>query len=211
MTRPSGPHLSPDEIDAWLAGTLAQEWQQHLDHCQACLELARAEREIVDQVAALPLLSPTTEFAERVMAAVVVPDPFAIRSLQATQRRLFATRKSIAFAASLALLLLGSMAGSIIWSLSHQEALASIGGWLVSQGGQVAWLSVRGVASNLIEQPWYDGIRLAGGEPGSPRARLGAGVSRLSGRGFRPAPPSGSPDPAGGPCGHLIGCWLWSP
>ena len=47
MTRPSGAHLSPDEIDSWLAGTLAQEWQQHLDQCQACLERARAEREIV--------------------------------------------------------------------------------------------------------------------------------------------------------------------
>jgi hypothetical protein len=178
MTRLSGPHLSADEIDAWLSGTLAPEWQQHLDRCHACLELARAEREIVDQVSALPLLSPTTEFAERVMAAVVVPDPFAIRSLQATQRRLFATPKSVALAASLALPLLGSMAGSIIWSLGHQEALASIGGWLVSQGGQVAWLSVRGVASNVIEQPWYDGIRALVDNP--VRLALGSALASLA-------------------------------
>jgi hypothetical protein len=158
MTRPSGAHLSPDEIDSWLAGTLAQEWQQHLDQCQLCLERANAEREIVDQIRALPLMSPAADFAERVMASVLVPDPFAIRSLQATQRRLFATRKSVAVAASLALLLLGSMAGSIAWSLTHQETLASIGTWLMSQGGQVAWLSLRGLASNLIEQPWYNGI-----------------------------------------------------
>ena len=67
----------------------------------------------MEQIAALPLMSPADGFADRVMASVVVPDPFAIRSLQATQRRLFATRKSVAVAASLALLLLGSMAGSI--------------------------------------------------------------------------------------------------
>jgi hypothetical protein len=159
MTRPSGAHLSPDEIESWLAGTLAQDWQQHLDQCQACLERARAEREILEQIAALPLMSPAPDFAERVMASVVVPDPFAIRSLQATRRRIFATRKSVAMAASLALLLLGSMAGSIAWSLTHQETIASIGTWLLAQGGQFAWLSVRGFASNLIEQPWYDGLR----------------------------------------------------
>ena len=108
MTRPSGAHLSPDEIDSWLAGNLAQIWQEHLDQCQACLERAHAEREIVEQISALPLVSPAADFADRVMASVVVPDPFAIRSFQATQRRLFATRKSVAIAASVALLLAGS-------------------------------------------------------------------------------------------------------
>ena len=159
MTRPSGPHLSPDEIDAWLAGNLPQEWQQHLDHCQECLERARVEREIVDQIMGLPLMSPTAGFADRVMAAVAVPDPFAIRSLQATRRRLFATRKSLAAAASLALLLLGSMAGSIAWTLANQDTMANLGNWLITNAGQAAWLSFRGVASTVIEQPWYHALR----------------------------------------------------
>jgi hypothetical protein len=159
MTRPSGPHLSPDEIDAWLAGNLPQEWQQHLDNCQECLERARVEREIVDQITALPLMSPTAGFADRVMAAVVVPDPFAIRSLQATRRRLFATTKSLAVAASLALLLLGSMAGSIAWTLANQDTMANLGNWLITNAGQAAWLGFRGVASNVIEQPWYSSLR----------------------------------------------------
>jgi hypothetical protein len=159
MTRSSGPHLTPDQFEAWLDGDLAPELQRHLEECQACLEQARADREIADQIALLPLLSPGAEFADRVMAAVAVPDPFAIRSLQATRRRLFASPKSLAFAASLALLLLGSMAGSIGWTLTHQETMASIGTWLLSQGGQAAWLGLRGVASNFIEQPWYDSIR----------------------------------------------------
>jgi hypothetical protein len=159
MTRSSGPHLTPDQFEAWLDGDLAPELQHHLEECQACLEQARTDREIADQIALLPLLSPGAEFADRVMAAVAVPDPFAIRSLQATRRRLFASPKSLAFAASLALLLLGSMAGSIGWTLTHQETMASFGTWLLSQGGQAAWLGLRGVASNFIEQPWYDSIR----------------------------------------------------
>lgn len=178
MTRPSGAHLSPDEIDSWLAGTLAQEWQQHLDQCQICLERARGEREIVEQIGALPLMSPAADFAERVMASVVVPDPFAIRSLQATQRRLFATPKSLAVAASLTLLLLGSMAGSIAWSLTHQETIASMGTWFLAQGGQVAWLSLRGLASNLIEQPWYHDIRALVDNPA--RLALGSALASLA-------------------------------
>jgi hypothetical protein len=166
MTRPSESHLSPDEIDACLAGAPAPELQHHLDQCQACLEQVRADREIAEQIAALPLMSPPEGFAERVMAAVVIPDPFAIRSLQATRRRLFATPKSLALAAGLLLFLLSSMAGSIAWSLTHQETLASIGTWVLSQGAQAMWLGVRGLASNFIEQPWYDGIRSLVETPG---------------------------------------------
>jgi hypothetical protein len=165
MTRPPGTHLSADEIDSSLSGTLSQDSQQHLDHCQSCLERVRVEREIVEQIAALPLLSPRADFAEQVMASVAVPDPFAIRSLQATRRRVFATRKSLALAASLIILLLGSMGGSIAWTLSHQDTLASWGNWLLAEGGQMAWLSLRGVASNLIEQPWYSGVRSLVGNP----------------------------------------------
>lgn len=166
MTRPSGSHLSADEIDAWLAGALAPALQRHVDQCQVCLEQLRVEREIADQIAALPLLSPTPGFSDRVMASVIVPDPFAIRSLQATRRRLFATPRSVALAASLTLLLLGSMAGSIGWSLSHQQTLVSLGSWLMTEAGQAAWFGVRSLASNFIEQPWYDSIRVLVENPG---------------------------------------------
>jgi hypothetical protein len=175
MTRPPGTHLSPDEIDSWLSGNLAREWQQHLDQCQTCLERVRIEREIVDQIGTLPLMSPAADFADRVMASVAVPDPFSIRSLQATQRRLFATRRSLAIAASLTLLVLGSMGGSIAWSLANQETIASIGNWLVTAGGQVAWLSLRGVASNLIEQPWYSSLRSLLESPG--RLAIGSALA----------------------------------
>jgi hypothetical protein len=157
MSRLSGPHLSPDEIDACLSGAPAPEVQRHLQQCRECEELLQAEREIVEQIAALPPLQPAEDFAERVMASVLIPDPFAIRSFQATRRRLFAKPKSLA-AAGFMLLLLGSMAGSIAWSLAHQDTLAAVGSWLFAQGGQALWLGVQGLASNLIEQPWYTGL-----------------------------------------------------
>jgi hypothetical protein len=157
MTRPSGAHLSFDEMDACLSGAPAPELQRHLDQCQTCIEQLRADREIAEQIAALPLMGPGEGFSERVMASVIIPDPFAIRSMQATRRRLFATPKALA--AGVLLFLIGSMGGSVIWSLTHQATLASIGSWLISQGGQAIWLSVQGLASNFIEQPWYGGIK----------------------------------------------------
>jgi hypothetical protein len=178
MTRPPDSHLSPDQIDAWLAGTLDPGVRRHVDHCHTCLEQLRAEQEVTEQIAALPLLSPSAGFADRIMASVVVPDPFAIRSIQATRSRLFATPKSSALAAGLALLLLGSMVVSIMWTLSHQGTLAAIGSWLLAQGGEAAWLGIRGVASNLIEQPWYTGFRALAENPA--RLALVSGLTSLA-------------------------------
>ena len=178
MTQAPGPHLSPDDIDLWLDGTLAAERVRHLEGCRPCLELALAEREIVEQVSALPLLDPSPQFAERVMQSVSVPDPFAIRSLASVRRRLFATRRSAALAAGVMLLLIGSMAGSIVWSLGHQETLGAVGSWLLAQGAHALWLGLRGVASNVMEQPWYDSARGLASNPA--RLAVASGLASLA-------------------------------
>ena len=178
MTQVPGPHLSPDDVDRWLDGKLAPAQANHLDVCQECLELVRAEREMADQIALLPLMAPRDGFADRVMLAVTVPDPFAIRSLGAARRRLFATRRSLAVAASLAILVLGSMAGSIVWTLSHQDTLTSIGSWLMAQGAEAAWLGLRGIATNVIEQPWYEGAKDVVGNP--TRLAVASGVASVA-------------------------------
>jgi hypothetical protein len=166
MTRPSGVHLSSDEIDACLSGVPAPEVERHLDQCQSCLDQVRLDREIAEQIAALPLIAPTEGFSDRVMAAVSIPDPFAIRSMQATRRRLFATPRSFAHAAGLLLFLVGSMVGSVVWSVTHSATLASVGSWFLAQGVEAMWLSVQGIASTIIEQPWYQSSRALFDSPG---------------------------------------------
>jgi hypothetical protein len=178
MTQAPGPHLSPDDIDLWLDGTLAAERTRHLEACRTCLELALAEREIVEQVSALPLMDPSPQFAERVMQSVSVPDPFAIRSLTSVRRRLFATPRSAALAAGIMVLLVSSMAGSIVWTLGNRETLGAIGSWLMAQGAQAAWLGLRGLASNLIEQPWYDSAKVLASNPA--RLAVASGLASLA-------------------------------
>ncbi len=163
MTSVPGPHLTPDDLDAWLAGILAPAAQDHLAFCPACQERADTEREIVMLLAALPLMSPSPGFADRIMARVAVPEAMAARSFRS---RVFATRRSTALAASLLALVAGSMAGSIVWTLGHQDTLAALGNWLAGQAGQAAWIGLRTVASNFIEQPWFAGLRDLAGSPG---------------------------------------------
>jgi hypothetical protein len=179
MTPAPGPHLTPDDVELWLNGTLDAARTRHLDLCPECFDRAQAEREIVEQLAALPLMAPAVGFADRVMAQVTVADPFALRSLR---RRIFATRRSLAIAASLALALMGSMAASVAWSLANQDVLVATGHWLLSQGTQAGWLALRGLASNFIEQPWYESARAFADHPARLAAALGAvALAYLSG------------------------------
>jgi hypothetical protein len=154
-----GPHLSADDFDAWMSGALAPDTREHLDHCPQCRERAEAEREIVSLLGALPLINPSAGFADRVMMAVSLPDPFSLRSLTAAVRGLFATPRAAAFAATVTLLVVGSMTASIVWSFGHQEALAAAGSWIMAQAWQTGWVALRGLASNFMEQPWYATIR----------------------------------------------------
>ncbi|HZE75798.1 MAG TPA: hypothetical protein VE091_10850 [Gemmatimonadales bacterium] len=159
-------HLTSDDVDAWLAGVAAPELQRHVDQCSACFELVQAEQALAAQLGTLPLYTPKVDFANRVMASVYIPDPFAIRSLQAARRRLLGSRKAIALAASLALVLLGSMSASAAWTLANRDTLVAAGNWLAGQAAGWAWLGLRSAVLNLIEQPWFAGFRSLVETPG---------------------------------------------
>jgi hypothetical protein len=159
MTPVPGPHLSADDFDAWMSGALAPDKREHLDHCAECREHAEADREIVNLLGSLPLVDPSFGFADRVMLAVSLPDPFSLRSVAGIVRGLFATPRAAAFATTVVVLLVGSMTASIVWSLGHQETLAALGSWAMAEAWQTGWVALRGLASNLMEQPWYAAIR----------------------------------------------------
>lgn len=165
MSPVSGPHLTPEDFDAWLAGALAPASQEHLAGCPTCLERADTEREVVALIAGLPLMTPASGFADRVMARVALAQPATVSTLELIRRRVFASRRSLAFAAGLLAVVVSSMAGSIVWTLGHQDTLAALGAWLSAQAAQAAWLGVRGVASNFIEQPWFAGFRTLAASP----------------------------------------------
>src|SRR5258708_7624157 len=79
------------------------------------------------------------------------------------------TVKTYIHRARIALRTICSMTASIVWTPGPQQSLAALGTWLAGEAGRAAWLAVRGVASNFIEQPWYAGLRSLAAHP----ARLG--------------------------------------
>lgn len=165
MTRPAEFHLSPDDIDALLASDARAYAHDHLEACADCAARYAAERDVVARLATLPLVAPPADFADRVMARVAFPDPFALHSLGGSRRRLFASRRALAAAASVVLVLGAAMAASIAWSLGNRETIAAAGTWLGNEAVSWLWVGLRGAASNLMEQPWYDRARGLLGAP----------------------------------------------
>lgn len=158
-------HLTLDDFDALIDGQLDIVKLRHLDTCGECRDFVRAERELAARLAALPLFAPSEQFAERVMRAIVPAGASMVPARAGWRARILGSRRSLALAASLTVAVLGSMGASIAWSLSHPDALASAGNWLLSEAGTWLWVGVRGLASNLFEQPWYDRVRSTLGSP----------------------------------------------
>jgi hypothetical protein len=65
-------HLSPDELDLWLEGSLPLSRTSHLETCDLCRAVTDETREVVLQLSRLPKSSPSARFADRVMAQVNV-------------------------------------------------------------------------------------------------------------------------------------------
>jgi hypothetical protein len=160
-------HLTLDDLDALLEGHLEVVKLRHIEQCDPCREFARAEQQLAARLAALPLFTPQAGFADRVMIAFR-PAPMPAHAAPAWQRardRVFASRRSFALAASLTVAVVGSMAASVAWTLNHQDTMTAAGHWLTSQAGQALWVTLRGLASNLFEQPWYSSVRSFIGSP----------------------------------------------
>ena len=163
MERSVLQHLTLDEIDLVLEGNYPEALRTHVNGCPDCSSLINGERLVVQWLGALPLHVPAAGFEDRVMARVQVVTP---RSALATLRhRALATPTSRALAAGAMVSVLGSLAGSIVWSLGHREVLASLGMTAFHNVAELGWVVVHGLATTLVEQPWYGSARALADSP----------------------------------------------
>ena len=110
-------HLNYDDFDALVDGQLDLAKLRHLDHCDPCREFVRSEKALAARLSAIPLHSPSTDFAERVLTAVI--PSLAAAPAAGLRQRVFGSRRSLALAASVMVAVLGSMGASIGWSLGQ--------------------------------------------------------------------------------------------
>jgi len=157
MERSALHHLTPDEIDLVLEGTYPEVVRAHVKDCPDCASLLAGERLVVRWLGALPLHVPAAGFEDRVMARVQVATPRS--ALTTLRRRALASRTSRALAAGAVASVLGSLAASVIWSLGHREVLASLGMTALRSVAELGWVVVHGLATALVEQPWYGTAR----------------------------------------------------
>lgn len=157
MERSILQHLTPDEIDLVLEGTYPEPLRMHVNGCPDCSSLLQGEKLVVQWLAALPLHVPAAGFEDRVMARVQVVTPHT--ALATLRHRALATPTSRALAAGAVISVLGSLAASVIWSLGHREVLASLGMTAFRSIAELGWVVVHGLATTIVEQPWYGSAR----------------------------------------------------
>lgn len=158
---PAAAHFSAEDLDLWVAGILPTVREAHLRGCAECQALADAERVLVMQLQALPLLSPGQALADRVMAQVDLPVTSLASAWRLWRTRLAATPEGVGIAAGVAVLLGGSVAASAAWAAGHQELILGTVQGMRAQGEQWFWQGITLANGALQSQAWYATLRTA--------------------------------------------------
>jgi len=154
------PHLTPDDLDALLVGSMSAPVRTHLGECGSCRSLAATDRAVVTRLERLPRFSPAPGFPDRVMARVSIAGS-PVRSILGLTVRLPTSRLAASIAAVLAI----GLVTSVVWTLGNREVLAAWGQQATALVDRWLWLGLQTLAANLTEQPWYDSARAAVGSP----------------------------------------------
>ena len=170
MPRNPGPTSRPTtSTRGWSAHSL----RRRRTICRTALvpeERADTEREIVVLLGALPLVSPAPGFAEPRDGAGHHPRSHSpCARCDAPPARLRHAAHHGAWRPACSCWLVGSMAGSIVWTLGHQETLAALGGWLAGQAGQSGVARCPGCGLQLHRTALVRGAPKPGGASGPPR------------------------------------------
>jgi len=154
-------HLSADELDLWTIGALAGTRERHLHSCPRCREVADAERVLVRQLEALPLLSPAESFTERVLDGVHLPVSSLAGAWRLWRRKVGLNPIRVGIAASVAVILGGSVAASAAWAAGNQDIILGVGNWIRANGEFWALQGLGMAQTFLDQQGWYGAIRSA--------------------------------------------------
>ena len=158
MTSPSGAHLAFDDFDVLLSGDaespLHAPAEAHLAGCNQCRAELAAQSTLIARLESLPFFSPSLVFSDLVLQRVALPDPFALRSLATSRKRLLASRRSLVAVSVVLCAVLGTMLASVMWTLANPDAVSSVGTWAGNTASQWLWVAIRGGFANIVEQPW---------------------------------------------------------
>jgi hypothetical protein len=158
---PEIEHLVGEELDLWVTGQLPPLRQSHLIRCPECRAVADAERVLVMRLEALPLFDPRAGFADRIMGRVALPVTSISSAWRLWRGRFVRDPRTVGIAASVAMLLGGSIAASAAWAAANQDVITGAGTWFINQGQLWFWQVVGLASAALEQQSWYASARAA--------------------------------------------------
>ena len=163
MTSPSGAHLAFDDFDVLLSGDaespLHAPAEAHLAGCHHCRAELAAQSTLIARLESLPFFAPSLAFSDRLLQRVAMPDPFALRSIATSRKRLLASPRALVTVSVVLSAVIGTMAASVLWTLAHPDAVSSVGAWAGNTASQWLWVAVRGGFANIVEQPWLGTVQ----------------------------------------------------
>ena len=162
-------HFTAEDLDAFHSEALSEEMRLHLETCDECQRLVASDQVVLKGLRALPGFAPRPGFENRVMARIRIPATGRVPLLSFPKLR----RRELTLAASIALAVLVSA----LWSATHRTVLD---GWIEAARSQLwgtLWLGIRGLAANLVEQPWFAWVRETLAAPTRAAATIGVGLA----------------------------------
>ena len=153
-------HPNTERLQALVEGTLDQAElaviESHLLGCATCRQEVEEWRSLFDVLANLPQFSPSVHFADNVMAAVKLPDPWYVRAVVRVGDRLqaFAPRTTRGWALASAFLALPFALFMLVsaWLLSKPYFTPSnVFAYLVHQGEGLLDSMVRSAMAQVLQ------------------------------------------------------------
>ena len=130
--------------------------ESHLVDCATCQTEVEEWRSLFATLASMPQFSPSLQFADRVMASVVLPDPWYVRALAKVGDRVQViapkTTRGWAFATAFLALPFTLFAVFATWLLSKPYMTpANVYAFVMDRGGKLMNIVAEGAVSQLLQ------------------------------------------------------------
>lgn len=160
MSSDSILHPNTERLQSLVEGILSEGdraiIESHLVECTTCRNEVEEWRSLFSILATLPEFSPSIHFADNIMAAVVLPDPWYVRALAKTgdHLQIIAPKSTRGWALATAFLAFPFAVFAVLatWLLSKPYMTPSnVLAYTVSRGGQLIGTVVEGTTAQLLQ------------------------------------------------------------
>jgi hypothetical protein len=158
-------HLLPNEIDLLVDGEVGfgvAPLRAHVDDCTECRASLEEARTLVYALEALPHITPSGLFAERVMLKVQVYEPWHVAALESARRFIPQSRPMRVLAAAGGLSAGFFLTVAAVFAAARLDLVVLVGEALVQRAGSAAMAAAGDLVAGAFGEPALAALRGAG-------------------------------------------------